>query len=73
MLNFTIDTNGKYTSEDPKKMDERLQRAVQVLLRNQIEFKSLRDSSSLCRELIHRFKKDLDGAEAYHESWYRDH
>ena len=61
---LTIDTNGKYTSEDPKKMDERLQRAVQVLLRNQIESKSLRDSLVCARELTIDLKQDLDGAEA---------
>ncbi|CAH9067367.1 hypothetical protein A9267_12610 [Shewanella sp. UCD-FRSSP16_17] len=64
MLNFTIDTKGKYTSEDPKKMDERVQRAVQVLLRNHIESKSLRDSLVCARELTIDLKKDLDGAEA---------
>ena len=64
MLNFTIDKKGKYTSEDPNKMDERVQRGVQVLLRNHIESKSLRDCLVCARELTIDLKKDLDGAEA---------
>jgi len=62
MLNFTVDTQGNYLSEDPKKMDERVQRAVQVLLRNYIEIKSLRAALVCAKQLTVDLKQDLENA-----------
>jgi len=62
MLNFTVDTQGNYLSEDPKKMDERVQRSVQVLLRDYIEIKSLRAALVCAKQLTVDLKQDLDNA-----------
>jgi len=64
MLNFTIDTTGKYTSEDPKKMDDRVQRAVQVLLRNQFEIMPLRESLVCAKQLTLELKRTIKEVEA---------
>lgn len=58
MLNFTIDKNGDYLSEDPEKLDERVLRSVQVLLRDNIQQQKLKGSLSMAPALV----KQLDTA-----------
>jgi len=64
MLNFTIDAKGKYLSEDPQKLDERVQRAVQVMLRNHIESKPLKDCLVCARQLTNDLSDDLTNIES---------
>lgn len=56
MLNFTIDKKGDYLSEDPQKLDERVLRSVQVLLRDNIQQQQLKGSLSMAPTLV----KQLD-------------
>ena len=58
MLNFTIDKKGSYLSEDPQKLDERVLRSVQVLLRDNIQQQQLKASLSVAPKLV----KELDAA-----------
>ena len=58
MLNFTINKEGAYLSEDPQKLDERVLRSVQVLLRDNIQQKKLKSSLSMAPSLV----KQLDTA-----------
>jgi regulator of protease activity HflC (stomatin/prohibitin superfamily) len=59
-LNFTIDANGRYLSEDPNKVEERVLRSVQVSVRNQIERRKLREALTCAMALTNELKKDLD-------------
>lgn len=58
MLNFTINNKGEYLSEDPQKLDERVLRSVQVLLRDNIQQQQLKSSLSMAPLLV----KELDAA-----------
>jgi regulator of protease activity HflC (stomatin/prohibitin superfamily) len=64
MLNFTIEPTGQYVSDDPKKLDERVQRAVQVLLRNHIESMTLKNASTCARQLTLDLKQGLGSIDA---------
>jgi len=56
MLNFTINKAGAYLSEDPQKLDERVLRSVQVLLRDNIQQQKLKASLGMAPTLV----KQLD-------------
>jgi len=58
MLNFTINHKGEYLSEDPQKLDERVLRSVQVLLRDNIQQQQLKASLGMAPSLV----KELDAA-----------
>ena len=58
MLNFTINKEGDYLTEDPQKLDERVLRSVQVLLRDNIQQQKLKGSLSMAPMLV----KQLDTA-----------
>ncbi|AZG71428.1 SPFH domain-containing protein [Shewanella frigidimarina] len=64
MLNFTIEPTGQYVSDDPKKLDERVQRAVQVLLRNHIESMTLKNALTCARQLTLDLKQGLASIDA---------
>lgn len=64
MLNFTIEPTGQYVSDDPKKLDERVQRAVQVLLRNHIESMTLKNALTCARQLTLDLKQGLGSIDA---------
>jgi regulator of protease activity HflC (stomatin/prohibitin superfamily) len=64
MLNFTIEPKGQYVSDDPKKLDERVQRAVQVLLRNHIESMTLKNALTCARQLTLDLKQGLASIDA---------
>ncbi|GHA45078.1 SPFH domain-containing protein [Photobacterium aphoticum] len=55
MLNFTVDKKGQYLCDDPEKIQERVVRAVQVLVRNEMEERTLveglRSAKVLSREI----------------------
>tara|TARA_R110000868_G_scaffold125790_5_gene332070 strand:- start:25 stop:1029 length:1005 start_codon:yes stop_codon:yes gene_type:complete len=63
-LNFAINANGAYLSEDPDKVEERVLRSVQVSVRNQIERRKLREALTCAMVLTAELKKDLDNVEA---------
>lgn len=63
-LNFTINANGRYLSEDPDKVEERVLRSVQVSVRNQIERRKLREALTCAMLLTTELKKDLDKVDA---------
>lgn len=56
MMNFAVNGKGKYESEDPGKLDERVLRSIQVMVRNQVESLTLRQAlvcaQNLTRSLI---------------------
>lgn len=51
MLNFTINEKSAYLSEDPQKLDERVLRSVQVLLRDSIQQQKLKSSLRVAPQL----------------------
>lgn len=63
-LNFTIQPNGNYLSDDPDKIEERVLRSVQVSVRNQIERRQLREALTCAKVLTDELKKDLDNVGA---------
>jgi len=67
MLNFTIDKNGAYLSEDPQKLDERVLRSVQVTLRDNIQQQLLLDSLSMAPALVKQLDNTLQSNEALAE------
>ncbi|MEE9494606.1 MAG: SPFH domain-containing protein [Gammaproteobacteria bacterium] len=64
MLNFTIDGTGRYLSEDPQKLDERVLRSVQVLLRDNIQQQSLKASLGIAPELVGQLDMALQSNKA---------
>ncbi len=59
MLNFTINAQGVYLSEDPQKLDERVLRSVQVLLRDNIQQVKLKASLGMAPELVKQLDMSL--------------
>ena len=59
-LNFAINTNSRYLSEDPQKVDERVSRAVQVMLRDLIECRDLKSALTCASELTGQLSNALD-------------
>jgi len=64
MLNFTIDKQGEYLSEDPQKLDERVLRSVQVLLRDNIQQQKLKASLGMAPALVNQLDKALQNNKA---------
>ena len=64
MLNFTIDGKGNYLSEDPQKLDERVLRSVQVLLRDNIQQHKLKKSLGMAPQLVKQLDKELQSNKA---------
>ncbi len=64
MLNFTINKKGAYLSEDPQKLDERVLRSVQVLLRDNIQQQKLKASLSMAPALVKQLDTALQGNKA---------
>ncbi|WP_417760491.1 SPFH domain-containing protein [Shewanella sp.] len=59
MVNFTLDVAGRYVSEDPDKLEERVLRSVQVVIRNQIETMSLQQALRASRSLTELLQQNL--------------
>lgn len=64
MLNFTINTKGDYLSDDPQKLDERVLRSVQVLLRDNIQQQKLKASLSMAPQLVKQLDVSLQSNKA---------
>jgi len=63
MLNFTIDAKGKYTSEDPGKLEDRVLRNAQVLIRNYMQQQTLRQALVAGPGLIVTLRQQLAESE----------
>ncbi|MFI5015601.1 MAG: SPFH domain-containing protein [Hyphomicrobiales bacterium] len=59
LLNFTVDPNGKYVSEDPQKLSQRLINQVQVAMRAEIQALSLKQSLTAGEALVGRVSETL--------------
>lgn len=59
MLNFTVNAKGFYDSEDPSKVEERVLRSVQVVVRNEMEKQSLREALMSAQSLSELLYADL--------------
>ncbi|MBK5075107.1 NrtR-regulated NrtX [Budviciaceae bacterium CWB-B4] len=63
MLNFTIKSSGRYVSDDPQKLDDRVQRSVQVAVRDRLQQQPLREALVFAPELIQYLKTQLASSE----------
>jgi len=65
LMNFTLAPNGKdYTSDDPKKLPQRLINHAQVLTRASMKSLKLRDALGQSDELVASLRQGLQSAEA---------
>jgi regulator of protease activity HflC (stomatin/prohibitin superfamily) len=61
LLNFALDAKGKYVSEDPQKLSQRLIDQVQVAMRAEIQALSLKQSLASGEALVGRVSQTLSG------------
>jgi hypothetical protein len=61
LLNFALDAKGKYVSEDPQKLSQRLIDQVQVAMRAEIQALSLKQSLASGEALVGRVSQTLGG------------
>lgn len=59
MLNFSLDAQGEYISDDPKKVSKRILNLVQVSIREKLSNLSLREAMSSAEPIASAVKKDL--------------
>ncbi|WP_087018678.1 SPFH domain-containing protein [Thaumasiovibrio subtropicus] len=59
MLDFTVNNKGQYLSEDPEKIEERIIRSLQVLVRNEIEKRDLVEALSFAKALTEAIQSQL--------------
>ncbi|MGJ7095905.1 SPFH domain-containing protein [Vibrio hannami] len=59
MLNLTVNAKGKYETEDPEKIEERVIRSVQVVVRNEMEKQSLQAALMSAQALSSLLQSEL--------------
>lgn len=59
MLNFTVNVKGKYETDDPEKIEERVIRSVQVVVRNEMEKQSLQAALMSAQALSSLLQSEL--------------
>ncbi|WP_163930418.1 SPFH domain-containing protein [Paraferrimonas sp. SM1919] len=59
MINFTLDDAGHYLSEEPEKLEDRIMRNVQVVVRNSIEEMALGAALNSAKILTQTLKNEL--------------
>jgi len=61
MLNFNVNENGAYISEDPMKLNDRVVRSLQSIVQARVQAASLRDALVLSQSLVEIVKSGLAG------------
>ncbi|MGB2741865.1 MAG: SPFH domain-containing protein [Cognaticolwellia sp.] len=59
MINFSIDAKGKYQSEEPEKLEERIMRSVQVVVRNALDKLNLQSALTSAQLLTQTLQDEL--------------
>jgi hypothetical protein len=60
LLNYALDANGNYVSEDPRKLSSRLVNQIQVLLRAQVQGLSLRNALGAGDNLVLKVRSEIN-------------